>query len=49
MLAGLIALVAGFSQGISFGVSLQRALIATAAFGFATFLGGLVYEKLWLR
>jgi len=49
LLAGLVTLMAGFAHSVPFGVSLVRAMIATAGFGLASFVGGLAYEKLWLK
>ncbi|MDP8221949.1 MAG: hypothetical protein P9L99_01200 [Candidatus Lernaella stagnicola] len=49
LLAGLVTLVAGVTQGVPFSTVLMRTIIAAAAFGTLSFLGGLVYEKLWLR
>jgi hypothetical protein len=49
LLAGVLTLVAGLTSGVPFAAVLVRTMIATAGFGFLSFLGGLVYEKLWLR
>ena len=49
LLACIIALVSGVTQGVPFAAVLLRSMIATVVFGFAAFIGGLIYEKLWLR
>ena len=49
LLACLIVLVTTVAWRMPFLVIVKKTLIATALFGFVTFLGGLLYEKLWLR
>jgi hypothetical protein len=49
LLACLLAIVTGVTQGVPFVAVVERAIGATVVFGLLGFLGGLVYEKLWLR
>jgi uncharacterized membrane protein len=48
-LACLLVLVTGAVQGLSLWVVIERTVLATAGFGVAGFIGGLAYEKIWLK
>lgn len=49
LLACVIVLVTTVAWRLPFVVIVKKTLLATAVFGSLSFLGGLIYEKLWLR
>ncbi|NLH47577.1 MAG: hypothetical protein GX444_03125 [Myxococcales bacterium] len=48
-MACLLTLVTGAVHGLPLWAVIERTALATAGFGVAGFIGGLAYEKLWLK
>jgi hypothetical protein len=49
VLACLLAVVASAAHRVAPIAVLERAIVATVVFAGAGFIGGLIYEKLWLK
>lgn len=49
LLACVVVVLTGIMNLLPPVAVLKRAVLATGFFALAAFLGGLIYEKLWLR